>query len=156
MKMLSNFLSQDGIVLKELHLSLKKWNTTFQYQTGNNYFRDKGVHLFEALKKNKSVKKLNLDCISTHKITLMIIFKIVKLLLKEWNQFPVFFPMMESFLKNWIWVWKKKKNFLTPNRLQQIWRWGLCSSCWRIEKEQVIEKIDYFLYFSSHFFVDHF
>eukprot|EP01107_Rhizomastix_libera_P011662 TRINITY_DN2926_c0_g1_i10.p2 TRINITY_DN2926_c0_g1~~TRINITY_DN2926_c0_g1_i10.p2 ORF type:complete len:104 (+),score=47.56 TRINITY_DN2926_c0_g1_i10:815-1126(+) len=51
MKIISSFLSQEGIVLEELNLS-------------NNTLGDEGcVHLVEGLKKNKTVKNLNLhDC----------------------------------------------------------------------------------------------
>jgi len=66
MKEISIFLFQDGIVLEELDLGLRKErNTTFQHQTGSNYFGDEGcAHLVEGLKKNKSLKKLNLSGIS--------------------------------------------------------------------------------------------
>jgi len=65
MKTISSFLSQDGIDLEELDLGLKeRKKISFQYQTDYNFFGDEGcVHLVEGLKKNKSLKKLNLYCI---------------------------------------------------------------------------------------------
>ena len=66
MKSISNFLSQDGVVIEELNLGLNEKNNTFQHQTGSNKFGDEGcVHLVEGLKKNKSLKILNLGCISS-------------------------------------------------------------------------------------------
>ena len=65
MKSISSFLSQDGIVLEELILGLDEKNILFQPQTALNKFGDGGcVHLVGGLKKNKSVKILNLECIA--------------------------------------------------------------------------------------------
>jgi len=85
MKSISSFLSQEGIVLEELDLRLKeRKKISFQYQTGSNFFGDEGcVHLSEGLKKNKTLKKLNLGRISSNNISWLIIFQIVKSLLKE-------------------------------------------------------------------------
>ena len=64
MKTISSFLSQDGIVLEKLHLGLKEISH-FQHQTGGNQFGDEGCeHLAEGLKKNKSLKILNICGIS--------------------------------------------------------------------------------------------
>jgi len=78
MKAISSFFSQDGIVLEELDLGLKKRkNISFQHQTGFNKLGDEGcVHLVEGLKKNKSLKKLSLGCISPNNISLLIIFRL--------------------------------------------------------------------------------
>ena len=85
-KAISIFLSQDGIVLEELNLSLKKRrrNISFHHQTGDNKIGDEGcVHLVEGLKKNKTIKKLSLGGIFSFKTAKFTIFKYVVSLLKE-------------------------------------------------------------------------
>jgi len=50
----------------------------FFFQTGNNYFGDKGcVNLVEGLKKNKSLKILGLESISLYNTSLLTIFQVV-------------------------------------------------------------------------------
>ena len=52
---------------------------------------------------------------------------------------------------------KKKHHISISTRLEQIWRWGFRSSCWRIEKEQTTEKIKCCKYFfKQYFLVNHF
>ena len=67
-KEISSFLSQDGIVLEELDLSLKKvLNFNFKTSIEDGRFVDEVcVHLVEGLKKNKSLKKVNLASISSN------------------------------------------------------------------------------------------
>ena len=85
MKIISSFLSHDGVVLEELDLGLKKRrNVTFQHETVGNSFGDEGcVPLVEGLKKNKTLKKLNIAGISSTIFLLLIIFQHVESLLKE-------------------------------------------------------------------------
>ena len=73
MQAISVFLARDGIVLEELNLGLKeRRNISFQHQTEHNKFEDEGcAHLVEGLKKNKSLKKLNLQGISLNNTSLL-------------------------------------------------------------------------------------
>jgi len=57
---------------------MKRRNITFQqYETAYNKFGDEGcVHLVEELKKNKTLKRLNIESISSNSISLMITLRL--------------------------------------------------------------------------------
>jgi len=85
MKIISSFLSQDGVALEELDLGLKEKNQheIFTYKTGNNKFGDECcAYLAEGLKKNKSMKILNLEGISST-LPCYNFFQSVRSMLKE-------------------------------------------------------------------------
>jgi len=159
MKSFSSFFPQDGIVLEELNLSLnERRNISFQHQTGDNNFGNEGcVQLVEGLKKNKSLKKLGIGGISsiTSSFTIFsgcgIKDEGMKLISSFLSQDGIVLEELDLGLK-------EKKNYFisTSNRIQLFWRWRLYSSCWRIEKEQNIEKIESYKHFFKQLLCWHF
>jgi len=149
-----------------MELLLKNWvwvwkaklYTSQQHQTGWNKFGDEGcVYLFEGLKNNKSVKKTNLSSISSNNFSKWslsgcdVTAEGMKAISSFLSQDEIVLEDLNLSLKE-----KNKHHTLTSNRLEQFWGWRLCSSCWRTEKEQIIEKIEPLLYFVKHFFGHHF
>ena len=103
MKSLSSFLSQDGIVLEELEVGLKEKEETLHFNIKQVITNLEMKVVFILLKDWKRIKLWNnwtLNVFLQHFFVEH--FQNVKSLLKEWNQFPVFFLKMELFLKNWI------------------------------------------------------
>jgi len=83
MKSLSSYLSQDEIVLEELSLGLKeemKISQIYQITEGNKFGDEGCIYLSEGLKKNKTVKKLNIDCMNTKYFLTDVFFRL-------WNHF---------------------------------------------------------------------
>ena len=74
MKAISSFLSHDRVIIEELDLSLKEKkhiSIVFQHQIGRTKFGDDGcVLLAEGLKRNTTLKKLNLEGNSFNKNTI--------------------------------------------------------------------------------------
>ena len=112
MKELSIFLSQDGIVLEELDLSLKeKKDCIFTSNRRNKIWRSRLCSSCWRIEKEQNSEEIEYwKYFFKQHFSDFIILQVVESLLKEWKQFPIFFPKMELFLRNWIWVWKKKKN----------------------------------------------
>ena len=82
-----------------------KLNIGFHHQIETCKLGDEGcANLFEGLKKNKSLKVLNLGGVYSNNNSLMTWdhFQIVESWKKELNRFLVFFLKMELFLRNWI------------------------------------------------------
>ena len=120
MKTISSFLSHDGIVLEELDLSLKeKEEISFQQQTGYNDFWDEGcAHLVEGLKKNKSVKKLNLEGISPS-IYLMNIFSGCEITSKGMKALSIFLSQDGIVLEELNLSLKNKGNHFKHQTIKQ-------------------------------------
>jgi len=105
-------------------LGLKKRNISFQHQTGGNYFGDEGcVHLVEGLKKNKSLKVLNLESVSSSNTSLLYHFSDcgitvegIKSISSFLSQDGIVLEELDLSLKE-----KKKCNISTSNRRQQNW-----------------------------------
>ena len=104
MKEISLFLSQDGIVLEELDLGLNEKEILHLTTKQDSTILEMRVALFSLKdwKRTNHWKNWILTVLFLNNISLLNIFQIVELLLKEWKQLQVFFLMMELFLRNWI------------------------------------------------------
>ena len=124
MKTISSFLSQDGIVLEELDLGLKEKEEIFHHQTGRNYFRDEGcAPLVEGLKKNKSLKKLNINCISSNNTSFVDHFSDCGITAEGMKPISSVLSQDGIVLEELNLSLNEKKYFiLTSSRIQQIWR----------------------------------
>jgi len=111
LKSISNFLSHDGIVLENLFLSLdEKKNLYISTSKQTETLEMKVVLiLLKDWKRTKHWKDWVLGVLYLNITSLADNYQVVESLVKEWRQFPVLFRKKEYLLRNWIYVWKKKK-----------------------------------------------